>query len=293
MPWLINPAQFDKFRKNQKNLIVLDASFYLADRDAYQEFLSDHIIDAQFFDIKAFSDPNTQLPFMLDLNEVRISEQLSQLGIRNDYKIILYDNSDLHSASRALWMFKVFGHNPHLLYILDGGMKNWVNFGGKTTSGPANFTAKTYKTHLQTEYLETLQGIKTNLKSSIKQIVDLRHPVRFAGGKETRQNLRRGHIPGSFCLPYFTLFDSEGNFLPLEKIRKKLVEVGVDYNVPIITTCGSGITAPILNFALDLLGHEKHFVYDGSWSEWGNDSLYPGETSLEERPIETCIDTVF
>lgn len=288
MPWLINSQQLDKFRKNQKNLIILDASFHIDDRNAKEMFLEKHIIGAQFFDIRDFVDPNQLHQLIQD--KTIIGEKLGKLGIRNDYKIILYDNSDLHSASRALWMFKVFGHNPHLLYILDGGLKAWEKYNGKLEKGEATFSAKTYQATFERAFLCTLDDIKTNLREPYAQIVDLRHPVRYAGGPENRPDMRSGHIPGSYSLPYTILFDKEGLFLPLDKIRRKLTEVGITLNVPIITTCGGGITAPILNFLLDLLPHTKHTLYAGSWAEYGSSKLYPGEESLAERPVATCIE---
>jgi thiosulfate/3-mercaptopyruvate sulfurtransferase len=290
MPWLINAAQLDKFRKSQKNLIILDASFHLDQRDAKQEFIDKHIIDAQFFDIHDFSDPHTSLPHMLLQDEKIVSEKLSQLGIRNDYKIIIYDNSELHSASRALWMLKMFGHNPHLLYILDGGFKAWETYGGKTESGLRNISSKPYKAEMQTAYVRTLEDIKNNLKNSKAEVVDMRHPVRYAGGKEAREGVRSGHIPGSFCAPYFIFFDKDEKFLPLDKIKKKLSDLNIDIQKPIITTCGSGITGAILNFILDILSLNEHALYDGAWAEYGAETLYPGETGLDERPIETCVD---
>jgi len=290
MPWLINAAQLDKFRKNQKNLIILDASLHLDGRNAKQEFIDKHIIEAQFFDIHDFSDSNQSLPHMLLQDEKIVSEKLSQLGIRNDYKIIIYDNSELHSAARALWMFKMFGHNPHLLYILDGGFKAWETYGGKIESGLRNITPKSYKAEMQSIYLRTLTNIKANLKNSQEQVVDMRHPVRYSGGKEWREGIRSGHIPGSFCVPYFILFDQEGKFLPLDKIKKKLSDLNIDIQKPIITTCGSAITATILNFILDILSENENAVYDGAWAEYGAENLYPGEISLEERPVESCVD---
>jgi thiosulfate/3-mercaptopyruvate sulfurtransferase len=290
MSWLINAAQFDKFRKNQKNLIILDASFHHGDRKGQDEFLAKHIIGAQFFDVDLFSDPTSDIPHMLVQDEKRLGELMGQIGIRNDYKIILYDNSDLHSACRAHWIFKMIGHNSHLLYILDGGMRAWENYGGKTESGKTNVGPKSYKAELKKESLRTLSQMKQNLHDPKEQIIDTRLPVRFAGGPETRPGLRRGHIPGSFCLPYPTFFDKEGNFLPLEKIRKKIVALGVDFTQPIVASCGSGMSAAVLDFSLDLLAHPTHGLYDGSWSEWGKDSLFPGEKSLAERPVETCID---
>jgi thiosulfate/3-mercaptopyruvate sulfurtransferase len=291
MPWLINSAQLDKFRKNQKNLIILDASVHHGERNAEQEFLEKHIIDAHFFNIDLFSDRSSDAihSHLLILDEKRISELLGSLGIRNDYKIILYDNSDLHTACRALWQFKMFWHNPNLLYILDGGFKAWQTYGGKIASGQSTITAKTYTARIEPAFLRTLAQIKTNLHTPSEQIVDVRHAVRYSGGPELRVGIRSGHIPGSYCLPFMTLFDSEGKFLPLEKIRKKLIEVGVDLNTPIITSCGSGMTAPILNFLLDLMNHPQHALYNGSWTEWGAERLYEGEKSLAERPVETCI----
>ena len=247
-----------------------------------------------FFDIATFSDPDSAIPYTLLKDEKRISDLLGKLGIRNDHKIIIYDNSDLHSSARALWMFKVFGHNPHLLYVLDGGLKAWEKYGGKMEAGLSPLTAKTYEARLQTEGLRTLADMKANLRKPTAQLIDLRHPVRYAGGPESRHNVRSGHIPGSFCLPYMTLFDkNEGTFLPLEKIRKKFHELGVTFNAPIITMCGSGITAASLNFLLDLMGHANHGLYDGSWSEWGSNQLFADEKDLNERPIATCIDNGF
>lgn len=290
MPWLINAAQLDKFRKNQKNLIILDATLNNDSGQAKESFLQKHIIESQFFDIADFSNPESTLPNTLIQDEKIIGDKLGKLGLRNDYKIILYDNSELHTACRALWMFKMFGHNPHLLYILDGGLKAWEKYNGKVESGPVSFSQKTYTARYQPQYLRTLADIKKNLVNPTEQVVDLRHPVRYAGGPESRQDMRSGHIPGSYCLPYMVLFDKEGLFLPLDKIRHKLKEVGITLTMPIITTCGSGITGPILNFILDLLEQPQNALYDGSWAEYGASTLYPGENTLDERPVETCVD---
>jgi len=290
MPWLINAIQLDKFRRNQKNVIILDASLHHDGRNAREEFCEKHIIDAQFFDIDAFNDPHAELPHTLTLDTKLISEQLGKIGIRNDCKIILYDNSELHTSARALWMLKIFGHNPNLLYILDGGFKAWEKFGGKIESGEPTISNKSYTVNLQQSCLRTLNDIKQNLTHSKEQLVDLRHPVRYAGGPEPRPGLRSGHIPGSFCMPFTIFFDKAGNFLPLEKVRKKFIEVGVDTSVSIITTCGSAITAPILNFLLDLMEFQNA-VYDGAWTEYGAEKLYAGETSLMERPVATCVDS--
>lgn len=290
MPWLINAAQLDKFRKSQKNLIILDASLHHNDRNALQEFNDKHIIDAQFFDIDYFSDPATDLPHMLIQDEKIINEKMSSLGIRNDYKVIFYDNSDLHSSCRALWMLKMFGHNTQQLYILDGGLKAWEKYGGKTESGMPTISAKPYTAQFQPQHMRTLAQMKEAVHKDQEQIIDVRHPVRFAGGGEPRPGIRTGHIPGSISFPFFALFDQDGTFLSVDKIKKRFLDVAIDIKAPIISTCGGAITAPILDYFLDLIGHTQHTVYDGSWTQWGNEKLYLGENSLAERPIETCID---
>ncbi|MBV8802949.1 MAG: hypothetical protein JO131_08325, partial [Gammaproteobacteria bacterium] len=228
MPWLINAAQLDKFRKNQTNIVIVDASFHNDNRDAKQEFIEKHIIGAQFFDIDAFNDALSPFPHSLSQNTALIGEQLGKMGIRNDCKIIFYDNSDLHSSARALWMLKVFGHNPHLLYILDGGLKAWEKYGGKIESGEITNSTKTYTASLQTQFIRNLDDIKKCLTESKEQIIDLRHAVRYAGGLEPRPGLRKGHIPGSFGLPFYVLFDKEGNFLPLDKIRRKFSDIAAN-----------------------------------------------------------------
>lgn len=292
MSWLISAAQLDKFRKNQKSVIILDASWYLPsmERNAKQEFLNKHIIDAHFFDLNEFHDPQNPIPNMLIHDEQIMGNKLGALGIRDDYKIIFYDNSDLHTSCRALWMMRILGHNPHQLYILDGGLDAWEKYGGKTESGEAPASPKTYSVKFQKEFLCTLSQMKENLIHPTDQVVDVRHAVRFAGGPDPRPGIRPGHIPGSYCFPYTSFFDKEGRFHPLDKLRRLLGDVGVDLTVPIISTCGSGMTAPILNFVLDLMGHPKHALYDGSWSEWGSDTLYADETSLKERPVVTCLE---
>lgn len=298
MPWLINAAQVDKFRKSQKALLILDASWHQATtgRNAYTEFLAGHIIGAQFFDLAAFHQteaanaPTPPHPHMLSLAEASATQKLSALGLRNDYKIILYDNSDLHTACRALWMLKVFGHNPQQLYILDGGLSAWRQYGGKLETGAPVVGAKSYQVTLQLDYLRDITQMKANLHSAQEQVVDVRHAVRYAGGAEPNARTRRGHIPGSFSFPYTTFFDKNNYWKPLEKIRHQFTGISADSNRPIVTTCGSGITAPILNFALDLLGNKQNAMYNGAWQEWGTSELYPGEMTLAERPVITSVE---
>lgn len=294
MPWLINPPQLDKFLKGQKNIIVLDATWRTPDevRPAQDLFVEKHIASARFLDLNAFVDSHSEIPNMLTRDEQRISELVGALGITPEHKIIFYDNSPMHTSCRALWMFKVFGHHANQLYILDGGLAAWERYGGKVESGEArSVTPKSYPVNFQAHFVRSLVQMKTNQHHPQEQVVDVRHPVRFAGGAESKPGLRAGHMPGSYSFPFMTMFESDGKFKSLDKIRKQFMGTGVDLNLPIVTSCGSGTTAPILNFVLDLLEVPENAVYDGSWSEWGAEKLYPGEESLNERPVVTSLDS--
>lgn len=294
MSLLINAAQLDRFRKAQKNIAILDATWYLPSeqRRAEQEFLTEHISGARFFDLNAFHDQHTALPHMLIRDEQAIADKLGALGLTNEHKIIIYDNSELHTSCRAFWMLKVFGHSIHQMYILDGGLAAWKRYGGKLETGSAkNIAMRNYKIDFIAHYIRTLVQMKTNLHHPTEQVIDARHPLRYAGGKELRPGIRPGHLPGSFCFPYLTMFESNGCFRPIERIRKQLMGIGIDWNSPIVTMCGSGITAAIVNFVLDAMDVTSHALYDGSWSEWGAEALYDGEESLAERPIVTSLDT--
>src|SRR5258708_7497593 len=143
MPWLINAAQLDKFRKGQKNIAILDTSWHLAaeNRESKHEFSESHISGARFFDLNDLHDRQTSLPNMLMRDEKEIAEKIGNFGITKEHKIFFYDRSNLHSSCRALWMFKVFGHHPNQLYILDGGYDAWLKFGGKTESGESRLGA--------------------------------------------------------------------------------------------------------------------------------------------------------
>ncbi|OGT42230.1 MAG: hypothetical protein A3F42_01330 [Gammaproteobacteria bacterium RIFCSPHIGHO2_12_FULL_37_34] len=293
MAWLINAAQLDKFRKNQKNVLIVDASWHLPNENRHpkEEFIAKHIVGARFLDLDMFHDKENVLPNMLIRDENHISQKMCELGITNEQKIIFYDQSNLHTSCRAIWMFKVFGYNPNQLYLLDGGFKTWEMYGGKTETGDTrNSVSKSCTINFESRFIRTLMQMKNNLHHPTEQVIDMRHAVRFAGGLEPRVGVRSGHIPGSFSFPYSTLFEPDGRFKPLEKIRKQITGMGIDLAYPVVTMCGSGVTASILNFVLDMLNHDQHALYDGSWSEWGASQLYVSEHSLEERPVIRSVD---
>lgn len=293
MPVMINAAQLDKFRKSQKNVTILDASWYLEKdgRDPKDEFLKQHVAGARFLDLTDFHDKHADLPNMLLRDEKKISKLIGALGIMNDHRIIVYDQSFLFTSFRAAWMFEVFGHSTDQIYILDGGFAAWNKYGGKIETGDARLpTPKTYEVNFRAQLIRTLTQMKMNLHQKNEQVIDVRHPIRYAGGAESRPELRSGHIPGSFSFPYFTMFENDGRLKLITKIRNQLTSIGVDLSLPIITTCGSGITSAILNVVLELMNHTENSLYDGSWSEWGSTKLYPGETNLDERPVVTCLE---
>ncbi|OGT59097.1 MAG: hypothetical protein A3F14_02730 [Gammaproteobacteria bacterium RIFCSPHIGHO2_12_FULL_43_28] len=290
---LINAAQLDKLRKNPKNVTILEASWHFPTegRDAKAEFLQNHIAGSRFLDLSAFHDSESPLPNMLTRDEALISERLGELGITNEHKIIFYDRSEHHTSCRALWMLKVFGHHPGQLYLLDGSYASWERYGGKIESGEAQkVTPKNYSVNYEARFIRSLVQMKANLHHPTEQVIDMRHPVRFAGGLEPRAGVRKGHIPGSFSFPYFSLFEPNGHFKSLSKIQNQLEGIGVQLGYPVITTCGSGMSAAVLNFILDLLNHDQHSLYDGAWTEWGAESLFHGEEGLSERPVKTCLE---
>lgn len=263
--------------------VILDASWYMPAeaRDPYQEYLSQHIPGARFFDIESLSDHNNRLPHMLPTIR-QFEKGIQGLGISNNNKIVVYDGAGLFSAARAWWMFKVFGHDD--VAILDGGFPLWVKERRPTESGepvvtkPGNFQAA-----FRAELVKELRDVQAAMKDKTAQIADARSPARFSGEEpEPREGLRSGHIPGSYNLYYKDFLDPKtSTLLPESELRKYLEQTGLEPWLPAICTCGSGITACIPAFVFHLLGENRWSVYDGSWAEWGRSG--PDE---DKRPIE-------
>lgn len=258
---------------------VVDASWYMpaAGRDAMAEFLERHVPGAVFFDIDEIADTTSPYPHMLPSPE-KFSTRVRGLGLGDGHRIVVYDGAGLFSAARVWWMFRVFGHRD--VAILDGGFPKWLREGLPTESGPPvtrrerHFTARVNHALLR-EFDQVLMGLGTGREA----IVDARSPARFNGEEpEPRPGLKGGHIPGSVNLPYASLLDpEEKTLLPADRLAERFAAAGIDLSRPITATCGSGVTAAILAFALHLLGHENTAVYDGSWTEWA---------SRENAPVE-------
>ncbi len=255
---------------NAPDVRVVDASWYLpADgRDPRAEYNEAHIPGAVFFDIDEIVADDTDLPHMLP-GPVKFSARVRKLGLGDGNRIVVYDGAGLFSAARVWWMFKAMGHRD--IAVLDGGFPKWQSEGRKIEGLAPMPRERHFSARMNTLMVRDLEAMKDNLDSAAAQVLDARAAARFKGeADEPRAGLRKGHIPGSLNLPYNHLLDSEtGTMLPADALRKQFDDAGIDFGKPVVTTCGSGITASVLALGLHLLGHDDVAVYDGSWSEWG------------------------
>jgi len=267
-------------------LRVLDGSWYLpsSGRDPYAEFLAGHVPNARFFDLDEISDRSTPLPHMLP-PAAQFAAQASALGIDHDSEIVVYDGSGVNlSAARVWWTFRAFGHRE--VAVLDGGFGKWQREGRPIERGlPPPAVAGNFRAWLDPSVVRDLGAIRRNLRSHRELVVDMRSSGRFTGAEpEPRPGIRAGHIPGSVNLPYTDLVTEDGTLVPPELLRAKLAAAGIDLTRPVIATCGSGTSACALVLALEVLGHHRHAVYDGSWTEWGGREDTPVETESPPRP---------
>jgi thiosulfate/3-mercaptopyruvate sulfurtransferase len=249
---------------------VVDGSWYLptSGRNAAAEYAAAHLPGAVFFDLDASSDRRSPLPHMLPPSH-EFAERMSALGLDDADDIVVYDGSGANlSAARVWWMFRVFGHDR--VAVLDGGIRKWRSEGRPVESGlvpraRGSFTAR----REPGDAVRSLAQVQRAADSGREQIVDLRSAGRFDGIEpEPRPGLRAGHIPGSRNLPYGDLVAADGTVLPAESLRGRIAAAGIDLGRPIITTCGSGVSACALIHALHLLGHDDAALYDGAWTEW-------------------------
>ena len=250
------------------DLVVVDASWHLpnAARNAQAEYLAGHIPSAVFFDIDGIADNSTDLPHMLPA-PADFARAVGALGIADDMTIVVYDEVGLFSAPRAWWTFRTFGARKAV--ILEGGGPAWRAERRPVEAGLVQREPRRFEPHFHPDAVVDFDQVRANLRSHEAQLVDARPAPRFHGEvPEPRPGLRSGHIPGSLNVPVGLL--SEGGRLKSpEQLRTLFAERGVDLDEPIITSCGSGITAVTLALALEQAGARDVAVYDGSWAEWG------------------------
>jgi len=256
------------------NVAIVDGSYYLStqNRNAKEEYLKAHIPGAVFFDINAIADKTTDLPHMLPGPD-RFGEAAGELGISEKDTIVVYDGSGLYAAPRVWWTFRIFGAKN--VYILDGGMPAWLAEKRPTEAGEVKRPARTFKAEMDTGSVAMVTDVQMALASGDAQVVDARSAGRFSGKEpEPRKGLRSGHMPGALNVPYADIV-KDGRLASPETIAAAFEKAGVDTDKPIITSCGSGVTAVILTFALDSIGKKPGRVYDGSWVEWASRADLP------------------
>ena len=251
------------------DLRVLDASWYLPDagRDAKAEFAAGHIQGARFFDIDEIADQRSSLPHMAPTPEKFVS-RLRAMGVGDGHQVVVYDGAGLFSAARVWWTFRLMGKVD--VAVLDGGLPKWRAEGREVEAALAPVKDRHLTVSRQSHLVKDVTEVSHAAKLGTAVIVDARSSARFRGeAPEPRPGLRSGHIPGSVNVPFGTVLNADGTMKPVAELRAVFQAAGVDLARPVITSCGSGVTAAVLSLALERAGHRNHALYDGSWAEWG------------------------
>ena len=262
----------DWLENNLDKVKIIDCSWHMPDikRNAYEEYLGKHIPNAVFFDLDKYSDANSDLPHMLP-NTITWKEIVSNLGISNNDRIVIYDNSDVLSSCRCWYNFIYFGHDPKLVSVLDGGLKKWIIENKEVNNSKIKIQKSEYKSKENINLVKNKNQINSNINIKDFFVVDARSKERFEGKvPDPRKNVRSGSIPNSFCLPFKEIINEDNTFKNIEEISKKFMQIIDIKQNNIVFSCGSGVTACVLALAYSLVNNKySPTIYDGSWAEYG------------------------
>jgi thiosulfate/3-mercaptopyruvate sulfurtransferase len=263
---------------DKPDLVVFDATKYLPNepKDGHGEFIRAHIPGARYFDIDQMADTDTDLPHMVP-TPGRFARLMAAAGVSNTSRIVFYDQKGLASAARGWWLMGLFGHDDAA--VLDGGLPKWMKEGRPVEDGePPDHEPGYFRPDYRAGQLRGVGDILRNVLTRQELVLDARAAGRFTGAvPEPRVGMRSGHIPGSASVPYTDLLHPDGTFRSPGEVRALFEAAGVDGTRPLVTSCGSGVTACILTLGLRLAGFPEGAVYDGSWTEWGGRSDTPVE----------------
>ncbi|MGF6177003.1 3-mercaptopyruvate sulfurtransferase [Ensifer sp. 4252] len=267
-------------RLDDPTIRILDAAWYLPaqNRNPKAEYDAGHIPGAVFFDQDAIADHTSGLPHTLPTPEA-FAKAVGALGVSETDTIIVYDGPGIMTAPRVWWMLRIMGAKA--VYVLDGGMDGWKKDGRPVSTDVPSPVPVTFNVTFAPTAVTSFERMKDIVQSGTIQIADARGAGRFLGEEpEPRAGMRSGHMPGARSLPS-GIFSESGKFKDLDTLRKTFADAGVDLSKPVVTTCGSGVTAAIITLALQSLGHRDNTLYDGSWSEWGGRADTPVVTGSE------------
>jgi thiosulfate/3-mercaptopyruvate sulfurtransferase len=268
-------AQWLHQRLGNEDVAVIDASWYLPvhNRDAKAEYAAAHIPGAVFFDIDKIADASSSLPHML-ASPAEFAAIAGAMGISDADTIVVYDGMGLFSSARAWWNFRIMGAKH--VFILDGGFPAWKAAGNVVSADLPSPTAKNFRASFNAASVRSKEEVLKILADNSAQLVDARPAERFSGAApEPRPGLRSGHIPGAKSMP-FASFAQDGKLKDVNALKALFEQNGVDVSAPVVASCGSGVSAALVDLALSSIGAPSHAVYDGSWAEWG----LPGDTPV-------------
>lgn len=275
-PFVVSPDWLEE-RLGTPGLSIVDGSWYLPaqNRDARREYEAAHIPGAVFFDQDKVVDPQSDLPHTLPRPQL-FGQFANSMGVDESDTIVVYDGPGMFSAPRVWWMFRLMGAGK--VYLLDGGLDGWKREGRRLTSEPTRVAATFFEVRCDEQRVASLDDMRAIVASGSAQIADARPAGRFAGtDPEPRPGIRSGHMPGARNVPATSL-SRDGRLLPIDELRKVLEDAGLDLSKPVVTSCGSGVTAAVISLALASVGHSDNRLYDGSWTEWGG---------LPDTPVAT------